>query len=90
MERLLAGTMLFAAIIQAQLLFVGAFQISLQTNWDLLGNYFRQEIVLAYQDATKPAPQQPAVTERPRPKLNQAMFIDSAAEDDKAPPRSAR
>jgi len=82
MERLLAGTMLFAAIIQAQLLFVGAFQISLQTNWDLLGNYFRQEIALAYQDATKPAPPPTLVAEKSKPKSNKAVFVDSAADDD--------
>ncbi len=88
MERLLAGTLLFAAIIQAQLLFVGAFQISLQTNWGLLGNYFRQEIMLAYQEATKPAPQQPAlVAEKSVPKPGKAMFIDSAAEDDAVKPK---
>ncbi|MBP7253052.1 MAG: hypothetical protein KBA75_06170 [Alphaproteobacteria bacterium] len=87
MERLLAGTMLFAAIIQAQMLFVGAFQISLQTNWTLLANYLRQEIVVAYQEATKPAPQSTLVAEKRAPKPSKVMFIDSSAEDDAVKPK---
>lgn len=87
MERLLAGTFLFAAIIQAQLLFVGAFQISLQTDWALLGNYFRQEVVRAYQGVTQPAAPPPAAATPGTAQTRSALFIDSAAEDDAVKPK---
>lgn len=84
MDRLLAGTMLFAAIIQAQLLFVGAFQVSLQTNWSLLGNYVRQEVTMAYKAATQPSLEPAVVASKPTAKPNRATFIDSASEDEQA------
>jgi hypothetical protein len=54
MDRLAATIALVFALLHAQAMFVGAFNVSLRTDWQRLGHYFRHELL---------APQETAATD---------------------------
>lgn len=85
MERLLATSVMLLAVLQAQAMFSGAYQVSLRTNWERLGNYCQQEISAIYTDVTNTtASPAPAASSPERKAPSKALFIDSAANEDAA------
>jgi hypothetical protein len=84
MDRLITITGLLLAFVQAQTMFFGAYQISAQMNWKMIGNYAQQEAVIVYKEVV--ALKTELLTFKPEPpkqltakERRKAMFVDAEA-----------
>ncbi|MEJ0062098.1 MAG: hypothetical protein WDO70_02585 [Alphaproteobacteria bacterium] len=85
MDRVIAAIFLMLSIAQVQVLFVGAFEVSLHTNWNRIGVYAVRQVERIHEEITAPSKEEPAAPAKTRNSGTSGQFIDLSTRGDSGP-----
>ncbi len=78
MDKFIATIFMLLALVQAEVMFAGAFTISTQTNWPRLGSYFHRQIV-EWQEGGQ---EQPVLVKSAKKKTNRHINLSTSPRSD--------